>query len=150
LEVRTDSLPSSDERSDYSTTEQEKTALRVQKDPVLDHMNLGFAFAVVFIRLCWNLDWQHYMRYWIRSGPPYVGYWQWIFRIFFLANFLGSIFYLVEQVLHQHHIAQDFEKGALDSLIWIGFFVVFDGFFRWRLRRNRKSSSSLPQVAADG
>jgi hypothetical protein len=80
LEVRADSLPSLSERSAYSTTEQNKWAQREQKDPVLDHMNLGFALAVVFITLCWNLDWQHYMRYWIRRGPPYGRYWQWGFR----------------------------------------------------------------------
>jgi hypothetical protein len=148
LEVHADSLPSSSERSAYSTTAQDKWAQRAQKDPALDQMNLGFAFAVAFITLCWNLDWQHHMRYWIRRGPPYGRYWQWGFRAFFLANFVGSVLYLVQQILHKHRIAKDYEQGALDSLIWIGFFVVADGFFRWWLRRKKQSSARLPQAAS--
>ena len=110
-------------------------------------MNLGFAFAAVFITLCWNLDWQHYMRYWIRRGPPYGRYWQWGFRAFFLTNFVGAVVYLVQEILHKHRIAKDYEQGALDSFIWIGFFVVADGFFRWWLRRKKQSSTRLPQTS---
>lgn len=144
LEVRADSLPSPSDRAAYSTTEQTKMAEREQKDPILNHMNLGFAFAAVFITMCWNLDWQHYARYLIRSGPPYGRYWQWGFRTFFLANFLGSTVYLAQQILHKHWTSRDYELSILNSLIWIGFFVVADGCFRWWLRR--QPSKTVPRT----
>lgn len=146
LEVRADSLLSSSDRAAYSGREQDKMVQREQKDPFLHHMNLGFAFAVVLITLCWNLDWRHYMRYWIRRGPPYGRYWEWGFRAFFLANLLGSIVYLVQEILHTHPTTKDYELSALNSLIWIGFFLVADGFFRWWLRRKKQSSKPFPQT----
>lgn len=145
LEVRADSLPSPLERSAYANAEKGRMTEREQKDPVLNHMNLGFAFAAVFITLCWNLDWQHYMRYWIRRGPPYGRYWQWGFRAFFLANFVGSTVFLVQQILSKPWTARDYELSLMNSLIWIGFFVVADRCFRWWLRR--QSSKAIARTA---
>lgn len=144
LEVSANSLPSMPERSAYANAEKDKMAEREEKDPVLNHMNLGFSFAIVFITLCWNLDWSHYMRYWIRRGPPYGRYWQWGFRTFFLANLVGSSVFLIKQVLHKPWTARDYRLGLLNSLVWIGFFVIADGCYRWWLRRQHAKT-----VAAD-
>lgn len=144
LDVRADSVPSASERSIYARAEHEKMAEREQNDPALARGSLGFAFAAVFITLCWNLDWQHYMRYWIRRGPPYGRYWQWGFRAFFLASFLGASSELVQQILNKSWTARDYESSLLGSLIWIGFFIVADGCFRFWLKR--RSSENLTRT----
>ncbi len=148
LEVRSDSLLSLPERSAYSKTEQDKWAQREQKKPARDQMDLGFAFAAVIITLCWNLDWRHYIRYWVGRGPVHGAYWEWGFRTFFLATLIGSVFYLIQRILGKHRLAKDYGHAALDSLIWVGFFIVADGFFRWWLWRRERSSPNLAQPTA--
>lgn len=48
---------------------------------------------------------------------------------FFLACLLGSIIGLVQAIAEKHRTLADFEKAALYSLFWIGFFGAFDSFF---------------------
>jgi hypothetical protein len=62
-------------------------------DPKVDHMLMGFSLASVVISLFWNLDWRHYVRYWVRRDPPYSAILEFVFRAFFLVSFLGAFVY---------------------------------------------------------
>jgi hypothetical protein len=85
--MRADSIPSADERASYAKSEEAKWYDWVKNDPTNDRLILALNFASILISLCWNLDWRHYMRYWIWSGPPYKPIWEVMFRIFFWPAF---------------------------------------------------------------
>ena len=140
LEIRADSLPSGTERVAYSKNEEEKWHLWANSNPLLDRFQLGFSFAAVLISLCWNLDWKHYVRYWIWRGPPYTRLAELGFRAFFLACLVGSTINVVRMVLEKQRTAADFEEGALYGLILIGIIGVYDLVIRWRLRGKNESS----------
>lgn len=139
LEIRVDSLPSGAERAAYTKTEEAKWNRWGKEDPTLDRFNLGFSFAALLISLCWNLDWKHYIRYWIRRGPPYTRLVSVGFRAFFLACLVGSSIQVTRIILQKTRTFVDLEKAGLYSLIWIGFFVIADMFFRWRLHAKNQS-----------
>jgi hypothetical protein len=137
LDIRADSLLSADERASYAKTQEARWYDWIKNDPTNDRLGLAFNFACVLISLCWNLDWRHYMRYWFRSRPPYKPIWETMFRVSFLASLLGSSLVLIRMIAEKHRTLADFEKAALYSLFWIGFFGVFDLFLRLRLRAKR-------------
>ena len=148
LEVRGDSLPTSSERSTYASNSEAKWNQWMRTDRGVDHMSLGFSFAGFLIVLCWNLDWRHYIRYWLRRPPPYARYWEIGFRSFFVACLIGSATHLVQQILERPRTLADYGQAGLHSLLWIGFFVIADIFFRWRMRK--ASSGNTPRPAGNG
>ena len=139
IAIRADSVPSKTELSAYAAEQKADWIRRNGSDPGLDHMNLGFFFAAVVITLCWNVDWRHYIRYWMRRGPPYSRFWEIAFRIFFLANLIGSAYELVRLVLAKSRSMGDYKQALLESLIVVGFFAAFDIFFRWDVSRKKRS-----------
>ena len=139
LDIRADSLPSTDERPSYAKTEEAKWYDWARNNPTNDRLRLAFSFACMLISLCWNLDWRHYMGYWIKSGPPYKRIWETVFRVFFLACLLGSTINLIQTIAEKHRTLADFERAALYSLFWVGFFGVFDLFFRLKLRAKKQA-----------
>jgi hypothetical protein len=147
LEMRADSVPSMTERLAYAKDEENKWRERDRTDPEIDRMTLGFAFAGLVISLCWTLDWRHYIRYWIRRGPPFNRYLELGFRAFFGACLLGSGISLIQQILRKPRSLTDFEQAALRSLFWIGFFVIADLLFRRQLRARSQSSGDPPLSA---
>jgi len=146
LDIRADMLPSEVARASYAKAEEAKWYDWVRNDPTNDRMGLALAFAFVLISLCWNLDWRHYMRYWIRKGPPYSALWELVFRASFLLTFVGSTVSMVRMIEEKHRTAADFQKAALYSLFWLGFFGIFDLVLRIRLRFKNKSASDNPTV----
>jgi len=142
LEVRADSLTPETVRAAQAKAEEQKMHQRFEEDPFADRLKLGFSFAMVLISLCWNLDWRHYMRYWIKSGPPYSPFWERAFRAFFLACLIGSGVSLFQMITGKHRTLPEVEKAALSSLIPIAFFGVFDLILRLRLR----SKVSAPTI----
>jgi len=139
LEIRADSLPSEAERAAYAKTEEAKWDRWVKENPTQDRLSLGFSFAALLISLCWNLDWRHYIRYWIRRGPPYPRLVSIGFRLFFLACLAGSSIQLARMIFQKPRTIVDFEKAALYSLILLGFFGVVDMIFRRRLHGKKLS-----------
>jgi hypothetical protein len=118
-------------------------------EPNVDRMLLGFSFAAVVISFLWNLDWRHYVRYWIRSDPPYSALLELGFRAFFPVSFVGAFVYLFPLINEKRRGVGDFERAALFSLIWIGIFGVYDVVMRRRLRTKNqppKVNRSLPPV----
>lgn len=108
LAIREDRVPSKAELSAYAAAQKADSLRKNEKDPRVDRMTLGFLFAAVVITLCWNLDWQHSMRSWIRRGPPYSRFWEKAFRLFFLADFIGSVYELVRQILARSRSMDDY------------------------------------------
>lgn len=133
LDIRADMLPSKVARASYAKAEEAKWYDWVRNDPTNDRIGLALNFAFVLISLCWNLNWRHYMRYWIWKGTPYSALWELVFRAFFLLTFIGSTVGLVQMIGEKHRTATDFQKAALYSLFWLGFFVIFDVVLRIRL-----------------
>lgn len=149
LEITADSLPTRASRAARAKMEEEEWSQRENDNPTMDRIGLGFSFAVLLISLCWNLDWQHYIRYWIRRGPPYQLLVELGFRLFFLACLVGSGINLVRTIAEKHRTFIDFEKAALFSLILIGPFGVFDLIRRRRLRARNQSADGLPHSPPD-
>lgn len=139
LEIRADSLPSGPERTAYSKTEEEKWHQWAKDNPGTDRLQLGFSFAALLISLCLNLDWRHYIRYWIRRGPPYARIVELGFRAFFLASLVGSGIQFLRMISEKQRTIVDFEKAAGYSLILIGFFGIYDLITRRRLRAENQS-----------
>lgn len=148
LDVRADSLRTEVERAAYSKAQEAKWHDWLKNDPTADRVGLGFSFAALLISLCWNLDWRHYMRFWIRSGPPYSPVWVLVFRAFFLACLIGSSISLVRMIAEKHRTVTDFGKATLYSLFWIGLFGVYDLVLRRRLRAKNQPQDSRPQPAS--
>jgi len=134
LEVRADSLLPGAVRAAQAKAEEQKMHQRFEEDPFADRLGLGFSLATVLISLCWNLDWRHYMRYWIKSEPPYSPFWERAFRAFFLACLVGSSVSLDRMIAGKHRTLPELEKAALYSLIGIAFFGAYDLILRLRLR----------------
>jgi hypothetical protein len=147
LQILADSLPSPRERSAYASKAEARWNQSTSADPSLDHMELGFSFAAFLIVLCWNLDWRHYIRYWLRRQMPHMRYWEIGFRTFFAACFVGSAIHLVQEIVGRPRTMGDYRQAGLDSLLWIGFFVVGDIFFRWHMRK--PSSENKPHQTGD-
>lgn len=147
LEIRADSVPSMHERQAYAKKEETGWRDWQSTDPEVDHMNLGFAFAVFVISLCWNLDWRHYIRYWIRRQPPYNRYLELGFRAFFAACFLGASVKIIQQISERPRSIADFEQAGLRSLIVLAFFIIADLLFRRRLRAKNQSIANRTSPA---
>jgi hypothetical protein len=145
LDVRADSLTPETVRTANSKAEQARWQERAMSDPNVDRMLLGSTLAAVLISLLWNLDWRHYVRYWIRRDPPYSALLELVFRALFLVSFLGAVVHLFHLINEKRRSGGDFERAALFSLIWIGFFGVYDLVMRRRLRANNQPPNSRPQ-----
>jgi hypothetical protein len=144
LEIQANSIPTTAERETYSKAQEAKWNEWLANDSFVDHMRLGFSFAALVITLCWNLDWRHYMRYWIKKGPPYSRTWELVFRTFFAVSLVGSGIDLFRTISNKSRTLADFEKAALGSLFWIGFFGLYDLVLRLRLRAKNKLRDSGP------
>jgi len=140
LEIPADRLTSTAERSEYAKAQEAKSNQRLRNDPLIDRMSLGLSFATVLITLCWNLDWRHFIRYWVWREPPYTRNWELTFRAFFLASLVGAAINLVQRTLEKPRTAHEYGQAALVSMAWIGCFVAADVFFRWRMRKKNTPS----------
>jgi hypothetical protein len=110
-------------------------------------MLLGFSFAAAVISFLWNLDWRHYVWYWIKRDPPYSALLELGFRTSFLVSFLGAVVHLFHLINEKRRGVGDFERAALFSLIWIVIFGAHDLVMRRRLRRKNQPPTSQPQPA---
>jgi len=139
LEVPPDSLQPQALREASARQEEAQATKRLQNDPMIQQARLGFLFACVGITLWWAIDWRHFTKYYpaILSKTRIGGQ---IFRIFFLACFVGSTISLIEELRSKTHVAEDYKHAALYTLGIVVFFAIAD--LLQRLRWNRKSASS--------
>jgi hypothetical protein len=59
---------------------------------------------------------------------------------FFLACLLSSTVGLIRTITEKHRTLADFEKAALYSLFWAGFFGAYDLFLRLKVRKKSQSA----------
>jgi hypothetical protein len=144
VEIRADSVPSTAERSEYAKSEEAKRKQFLRTDTGVYRMNLAVTFVALIMSFCWNLDWRHYIRYWLRREPPYSRFWKVGFRMFFLVTFVTAAGQMFRLITEPSRTAYDFEKAGLLSLCGIGFFFFADLFFRWRFRLRKRTSGGPP------
>jgi hypothetical protein len=101
------------------------------------HVKLGFFIASTAFTVAWNLDWRHYVRYWI--GPRRRAVPTWL-RAFLLVCMLGSIWQLVSEAYRQNPSLNGWGWALLDGLMFVGVFFAFDAIFRWRWGRPQDGS----------
>jgi hypothetical protein len=145
LEIRTDSVPSIADHSEFGKAEGANRIHFLETDARVFRMNLAVTFVALIMSLCWNLDWRHYIRYWLRSEPPpYSRFWNVGFRVFFLVTFVTSAVQMIRLMTEPSRTVVDFEKAGLLGLYGIGFFFLADLFFRRRFRLKEGRSSDSP------
>lgn len=101
---------------------------------IADQMPLGFPIAASILGLVWTLQWRHWIRYWVRSPPPYRQAVERGFRIFFLLCFLGSAWQLIDESTKGGRSAAQFGFAAIDALLILAIVFAGDAIFRlyWR------------------
>jgi hypothetical protein len=85
-------------------------------------LNLGFGIAVLFMTSWWNIQWQRFMKFWIK--PPYKHGTTILFRSFFAATLIGAVWYLLQPTVSYGSLASDYLAaaeigGAMIVVIWI-------------------------------
>lgn len=140
LEVRSDALPSASERAASAKAAQEDWQRREEKDPLLDRMNLGFAIAAVFLTAWWNLEPVRFIRLWLK--PPYKPLTVILFRLFFAANLVGAVLYLVGQVNRHQRSMSQYRAVAEIAAAWIAVIWVMMTVMLWIARRRDQVSNS--------
>jgi hypothetical protein len=136
LEVRADEFPSAAERSQYADTQR---AHFLRTDARAYRISLAVTFVAFIISLFLNFGWRHYIRFWLKRAPPYPPSWILGFRVFFFAWFVSAAVQLFRLVTEASRTAADFQKAGLLSLVGVGFFILADLFFRWRLRARERA-----------
>jgi hypothetical protein len=143
LEIRAGSVVPEAERLAFAGAQKTKWDEGVESAPGMDRRLLAFSFATLLISICWNLDWRHYIRYWIRSGPPYRHSWKVAFRIFFLLCLVGSSTNFVRMIFAKRRTPYELERAALDGLLFVGVLAVVDFFYRRWLRARDRTESDV-------
>jgi hypothetical protein len=134
LEVQRDALPAQAERQQAVKRE----AVQRKRSMEQTAPTLGFLCAALIITLMWNLDWQHFMRYGAPAGPPYSPTRVRIFRAFFLLSFVGVAASLVSTLSELDLGRRDYRADLVVFVLFVGFFLVVDGYQRWHLRRSSR------------
>jgi len=135
LQIRADNMPTPSERSERARLEQEQFRQRQHQSPFHTRVALAVMFAVAIVSGCWNLDWKHYLRYWLKVPPPYSRYTEFGFRALLAWVFLGTLFQLVSDILDTRRSAADYGWAVLFGVAMAGAFLAADGYLRWQLRR---------------
>jgi hypothetical protein len=103
IDIPSDQVLAPDALRASSDIAQKQANARMEGDPLIQRMNTAFFFTAFGLTLWWNLRWKQVMRFWVR--PPNRPMTQYVFRIFFAANFLGVCIQLVHQ-LRQHPLTK--------------------------------------------
>lgn len=127
LEVRGDALPSAADRKAVAVAAEKNWQLQQERDPGLDRMTLGFSVAMVFMTACWNLQPLRFIRFWLK--PPYKPTTVILFKVFFAANLIGAIRYLVGQINRHQRTFSEYQAaagiaGAWIAVVWVAFTVA--------------------------
>jgi hypothetical protein len=139
LEVRSDSLPNATERTASAEAARRDWQQREERDPTVDRMTLGFAAAAIFLTAWWNLQPQRFMRFWLK--PPYKSLTVIVFRLFFAANLIGAVSYLIGQVNRHHRPLSQYRGAAEIAAAWIAVMWVMVTVALWFVRRHDQTSN---------
>jgi hypothetical protein len=139
LEVRRDALPSAAERTESAQTSKRDWQQREERDPLLDRMNLGFAAAAIFLTAWWNLQPQRFIRFWLK--PPYKRATIVLFKLFFAANLVGAVSYLIGQINRQQRLLSQYVAAAEIAAAWIAAIWVMMTVMLWFARRRDQAGN---------
>jgi hypothetical protein len=140
LEVRSDALTSSTQRAAVAEAARKDWQQREERDPVLDRMTLGFAVAAVFMTGWWNLQPHRFMRFWLK--PPYKPLTVKLFRVFFAANLLGAIWYVIGQANRHQRPMSEYRAAAEIAAAWIAvIWVMVTVMLRFARRQDQTRGS---------
>jgi hypothetical protein len=134
LEVKTDALASSEQRARFSEAAEAESQRRMQQDPMIRHMNLGFGIAVVFVTGWWNLGWRRFMKFFriTESSKPAL---LMLFRAFLAANFVGSVWNLVRLMMSGDLSRADYLLGIEIGVGIVGVVWLMVNVVEWMNRR---------------
>jgi hypothetical protein len=96
-------------------------------------MLIGFFIAVTVVSLACYLNWRQYIRYWVRSDPPYPPRKISIMRGFFLACVLGGALQLALEIAKNRPSFEELGVSLFDGLLILAIFFALDSFFRWQM-----------------
>lgn len=102
-------------------------------------MELGFFIATTVITLTWNINWRHYIRYWLGPGAPYQPWKRILMRGFFLVCLIGSAVQLVLEIVKLHPILNKLGVALFDAALIMAIFFALDIVFRWYWGRPKDS-----------
>ena len=139
LEIRTDALPTVAERETFAESAKADWEYRSKQDPLLERMDLGFAIAALFLAGWWNVQPKRFMRFWIKQ--PYRPWVVSLFRMFFAANLLGAVWYLVRQLVERHGSVSDLRYAALIGAAWILAIWLMVNVVEWVAGRQARGAS---------
>jgi hypothetical protein len=140
LEIGSDELPSASQRVTIEEAAKTEWQKRQERDPVLDRVNLGFAVAALFMVAWWNLKPQRFMRFWLK--PPYKPRTVVQFRLFFAADLVGAIWYLIGQLNRHQRPMSQYRAGAGIAAAMIAVIWVMVTVMLWLARRQDQAGSS--------
>lgn len=94
------------------------------------HVGLGGAITFVIVATALNLDWRHYIRYWVGPTRRYSRQTSIVFRVIFFAIFLASIHQLFKQAAASAPSLSDAPYIAIDAIVFLAIGLAMDGIFR--------------------
>jgi hypothetical protein len=104
-------------------------------------MLIGFFIAVIVVSFACFINWRHYIRYWVRSDPPYPRRKVSIMRGFFLACVLGSMAQLGLEIAQNRPSFNDLSVSLFDAFLILAIFFLLDSFFRWQMGPPKNTGS---------
>lgn len=96
-------------------------------------MELGFFIATTVIMLIFNINWRHYVRYWLGPRPPYSSSKLMLARGFFLICFVSSAIKLVSEIINLHPALKSLGVALFDASLIMGIFFALDAVLRFAM-----------------
>jgi hypothetical protein len=103
--------------------------------PTSNSAEFGFLLAVTVITAIFNLNWRHYIRYFLGRTPEFGSIRVRIFRWAFLAAFLGSLGQFGLAAFSGPHTGQELLGTLVVAAGALLAFALIDGLFRLLWRR---------------
>jgi hypothetical protein len=104
----------------------------------VSHVALGTSLGFVLMALTFNLDWRHYIRYWVGPSRQYSRKTMIAFRVGFLVVLLFTLWQLFQQVAAGPLAFQDAPYVIVDAVLFAALFFLFDGIARLIWGRPRR------------
>src|SRR5258708_26635474 len=88
---------------------------------------LGSGIGLVVVALALNLDWRHYIRYWVGPSRQYSHKTAIVFRVGFLVVLLGTVWQFFRQAVAWPLAWQDAPYVIVDAVVFAALFFLVDG-----------------------
>ncbi len=102
--------------------------------PTSNSAEFGFLLAVTVITAIFNLNWRHYIRYFLGRSPEFGSTRARVLRWAFLAAFVGSLSQFGLAAFSESHSGEDLLATLVVAAGVLLAFALIDGLFRllWR------------------